>query len=111
MPLDILVGSDFPLRIEDRTDYRGAVFCSRGIVGLDSIFRRVTCLSRLSDAHEELQIGLSFSILAAGPQKEVQIRNSLSASSRRSNCQLLLPRWVVINPDRVGAVSVKSRSW
>ena len=86
MPLDSLVGSDFPLRREDRIDYRGAVFCSRGIVRLDSIFRRVTCLSRLSDAHGELQIGCSFSMLAAGPQKEVQIGNSRSASLRRSNC-------------------------
>ena len=85
MPLDGLVGSDFPLRIEDRMDYRGAVFCSHGIVRPDSIFRREIWLSRLADAHGELQIGLSFSILAAGPQKEVQIGNSRSASSRRSN--------------------------
>ena len=54
MPLDILVGSDFPLRIEDRIDYRGAVFCSRGIVRPDSIFRRDIGLSRLADAHREL---------------------------------------------------------
>ena len=40
MPLDGLVGSDFPLRIEDRMDYRGAVFCSRGTVRPDLIFRR-----------------------------------------------------------------------
>ena len=84
MPLDVLVGSDFPLRIEDRIDYWGAVFCSLGIVRLDSIFRRDMWLSRLADAHEDLQIGLSFSILAAGPQKEVQIGNSHSASLRRS---------------------------
>ena len=109
--MDILVGSDFPLRIEDRIDYREAVFCSCGIVRPDSIFRRDMWLSRLADAHGDLQIGLSFSILAAGHQKEVQIGNSRSASGRRSKRLFLLPRWVVLSPDLVGAVSVKSRPW